>query len=272
MKWDPVKNLLLGWAATYGALWVVIEPIAYFTSLEPKGWGWYIALLVVSVIGGIWRVLPTRRVAFTIPGSDSSFEIKFGDLFAGKGVFVIPVNEFFDGKLGDHVSRKSIHGQFIEKLLGGQSKRFVDLTRKALEDSAPDEIVVDRSSGERNRYAIGTVARITMNNNRYLLAALSHTELESLKAYASVNDLWTCLAGVWNGIRVHSSGERVQLPLLGSGLSGVGLPASRLVEIMLTSFLCHTKERKVAERVTLVLPRRLAGKVDLNRIKRSWEQ
>ena len=63
---------------------------------------------------------------------------------------------------------------------------------------------------------------------------------------------------------------RVRIPLIGSGLSGTGLPPGNLVEIVVTSFLCHTKERKVADRVTLVLPPRLARSLDLNSIKRSW--
>ena len=136
----------------------------------------------------------------------------------------------------------------------------------------PIERDVPRSSGGRpNKYAIGTVARIDLSNDqRYLLVALSRTDPSSLKAHASVQDLWLCLAGVWKGVRDHSNGRPVRLPLIGSGLSGTGLQAGTLIAVMLTSFLCSTKERKVADRVTLVLTSRLVQSLDLNSVRRSW--
>ena len=265
-----LHDFLLGGAATYGALWLAVESVsAFFISLKPEGVIWYSALLVLAALGGVWRACPTRRIEFPIPGSDSSFEIRIGNVFDGTGVVVIPVNEYFDGELGDHVSEQSLHGRFIRDVLAGQSKTFVDLTSKALAAVAPEESGVLRPNGRRDKYAIGTVARVDLNDQRYLLVALSHTDLLSLKASATVNDLWTCLAGVWKGIREYSNGKPVRIPLIGSGLSGTGLPPGNLIEIMVTSFLCHTKDRKVADRVTLVLPRRLIRSLDLNSIKRS---
>ena len=144
-----VQDFLLGGAATYGALWLAVESVsAFFVSLKPEGFVWYSALLVLAAMGGVWRAWPTRRIEFPIPGSDSSFEIRFGNVFQGAGVVVIPVNEYFDGELGDHVSEKSLHGRFIKEVLAGQSKTFLDLTSGALEGVAPEESGVrDRAAG-----------------------------------------------------------------------------------------------------------------------------
>ena len=271
-KWERtvccrhVKDFLLGSFAAYGAVWVVIESIsAFFKSIRPEGLIWYSVLLALAAIGGIVHAWLKKRVEFPIPGSDSSLEIRFGDIFEGKAVTVIPVNEYFDGELGDHVSEKSLHGKFIRDILGGQSKTFFDLTSNALANVKPKEAGVARVSGRCDKYAIGTVARLDDDVGRcFLLVALSHTDLSSLKAYATVHDLWTCLAGVWSGIRDYSNGRPAAIPLVGSGLSGIGLPARHLIEIIVTSFLYHTKEGKVADRVALVLPRRMKGQVDLN--------
>ena len=270
--WRRVKDFLLGSFAAYGAVWVAIEPIiASFKSERPEGLIWYSVLVALAAIGGIVHARPKKRVEFQIPGSDSSFEIRFGDIFDGKAVTVIPVNDYFDGELGDHVSEYSLHGKFIRDILGGQSKTFFDMTSEALSGVKPEVAGMPRSSGRCDEYAIGTIASVDVSaGRRFLLVALSHTDLSSLKAYATVHDLWTCLAGVWNGIRDYSNGRPAAIPLIGSGLSGIGLPARHLIEIIVTSFLYHTKEGKVAERVTLVLPRRLAGQVDLKSIKRRW--
>ena len=168
------------------------------------------------------------------------------------------------------MAEKSLHGQFIKDKLGGQSETFVKLTREALAEIEPEETDVARSTGQRNRYGIGTVARVDINEQCYLLSVLTHTNLSSLKAFATVEDLLTCLAGVWKGVREHSGGRPVRIPLIGSGLSGIGLPEKVLTGIIVTSFICHTKKEKVADKVTLVLPRRLRGTLDLNTIGRSW--
>ena len=271
VSWRRVQDFLLVGFATYGALWLAVESIsAFFVSLKLGGLAGYSALLALAAFGGLLGAWPKKRVEFQIPASDSSFEIRFGNIFEGKAVVVIPVNDYFDGELGDHVSENSLHGQFIRDVLGGQSKTFFDLTSEALAHVVPKEAGVARSSGRCDRYAIGTVARVDVNGRRYLLVVLSHTDPLSLKASASVHDLWTALAGVWKGIRDFSNGQPVRIPLIGSGLSGTGLPPGHLIEIVVTSFLCHTKERKVADGVTLVLPRRLAGHVDLKSIKRRW--
>ena len=129
-----LQDFLLGGAATYGTLWLAVESIsAFFVSLKPEGVVWYSALLALAALGGVWRASPTRRIEFPIPGSDSSFEIRFGNVFDGTGVVVIPVNDYFDGELGDHVSEKSLHGQFIKDILAGQSSTFIDLTTESLD-------------------------------------------------------------------------------------------------------------------------------------------
>ncbi len=266
-----VRDFLLGGFATYGALWAVLEPVGEFLpALMPEGPAWYVGFVILAVIGAVCLAWPVHRVEFQIPGSDSWFEIRFGDVLASEGVVVIPVNEYFDGELGDLVSAKSLHGLFIKHILGGVARSFFELTTNDLANVVPEDTNVPRPSGQRVRYPIGTVAHTDVNEKRYLLAALSHTDVESLIAYATVQDLWTCLAGVWKGVREYSNGMPVSIPLIGSGLSKVGLPPGKLIEVIVTSFLCHTKERKVADRVTLVLPSRLAGKLDLKGIKRSW--
>lgn len=264
-------DFLLGGGATCGGLWLALEPLGVFLpSLKPEGVGWYGAFLILSAIGGVWRAWPPKRIELDMPGSGSSFALEYGDIFSGKGVVVVPVNEYFDGKLGDHVSEESLHGQFIQEVLGGQEDIFFGLTDKALADIDPEEPAVARPSGRCDRYSIGTVARVDYGSRRYLLTALSHTDMGSLKAHASIHDLWKCLAGIWNGIRQYSGGKPTRVPLVGSGLSGVGLPPSKLSEIIVLSFLYHTKENKVADSVTLVLPTHLARRVDLKAIRRSW--
>lgn len=255
--------------AAYGILSTIIGSFGlFFPGKKPEGLYWYSALIIASIASGLWRGRPKSKIELKVPASDSSIEIKFGDVFKDDGNVVIPVNEYFDGLLGDHVSERSLHGIFIRDVLGGQSGAFNDLVDHALNSVAAQ--TVRRESGREKKYPIGTVACVDINDTRYLLAALSRTDLDSLKASATVHELWDCLSGIWQGVRNFSNGNSVKVPLLGSGLSGVGLPPKNLIEIVVTSFIFYTKKQKIADKVTLVLPSRLKGEVDLKTIKRSW--
>ena len=264
-----VRDFVVFGFAIYGILWAIVESFGYFfEDNKPEGFYWYGAMVIVSVVSGLWKCWPRNRIVLKIPASDSSMEINFGDIFEGNGVVVIPVNEYFDGCLGDHVSENTLHGLFIKKILGGQSATFFDLTSKALESF--NEEHVQSKSGREMKYPIGTVACVDVNDKRFLLAALSRTNTKTQKASATVHELWDCLAGIWDGARNFSNGDCVKLPLVGSGQSGVGLPAKNLVEVIVTSFLYYTKKQKIADRVILVLHSRLRGEIDLVSIRRSW--
>lgn len=160
-------------------------------------------------------------------------------------------------------------GTSLKTTWGGQSSTFNDITSKGLNSIQCETI--QRPSGRKSKYPIGTVSSVDINEQRFLLAAFTKTDLSTLKASATVHELWDCLAGIWVAIRNYSNGRCVSLPLIGSGLSGVGLPARNLVEIIITSFLFYTKQQKIADRVTLVLSEKLRSEIDLTSIKRSWK-
>ncbi len=265
-----LKDFLVFGFATYGVLWTVAESFgAFFDKLKPEGLYWYLTIIVCSVFVGLWRAWPRSTITIKVPNSDSCIEITFGDLFKDSHAIVIPVNEFFDGNLGDHVSEKSLHGKFIKNVLGGQSATFNQLTDKTLKNIQSES--VNRTSGRKNKYPIGTTAIVDVNNVRYFLTALSITDTNTLKASATIHELWSALEGVWTAVRNHSSGYMVKLPLLGSGLSGVGLPSQSLIDQILTSYFYYTKKHKISDAVTLTLSNDMKSEIDLLSIKRRWQ-
>ena len=272
-----VSGSILGFSvvvyAAYKFLWTISESCGSFIDIcKLEGYLAYTVFVVISIIIGLYMYWPKRRIEIQMPGSDSSFEVKFGDIFEGEGVIVIPVNEYFDSELGGHVSETSLHGQFIRDILGGQSDTFERRVDESLQSNNVRAIPVKRNSGRTLKYPIGTVAKVDdKRSRRFLLAALSRTDIQTLKASATSDELWDCLAGIWNGIRDYHNGNAVRIPLIGSGLSSVGLPARILIGIIITSFFYHTKRGKIAGKVTLVLPDTMKGKMDLTTIERSWK-
>ena len=260
------QRLALFSFAAYGAMWTAVESIsAFIETMKPGGWRSYATLVVASLAYGLWKAWPARKVEIGVPNSDSSVNIQFGDLLKMNGCIAIQVNEYFDSLLGNHVSTKSLHGIFIRDVLGGQSATFDSLVRNAL-STTPFE-VVKRKSGNTHRYRIGTTAAVDINSRRFLLFAFARTDLSTLKAQATIHDFWEALSGLWEGVRVHSNGENVYVPLLGSGLSGVGLPERQLLELMILSFFYHSKKNKIAKCVTIVVHSSLRAKINLLALK-----
>lgn len=252
--------------AAYGALWTIIESLSAFKdSLKPTGLLAYSVLIFLSLAVGIWQAWPSRRIEIRIPNSDSSVAIEFGDIFSKQGCIAIQVNEFFDSLLGDHVSTNSLHGQFIRNVLGGQSASFDTLVTAAL--AGIPHVVIQRPNGNPKRYEIGTTASIDVNAKRYLLFAFAKTDISTLKAYATVHEFWDALSGLWETARVRSNGDPIYVPLIGAGLSGVGLPERQLLELLILSFVYHTKKTKITKQATIVLHPSLRRIIDLKSIK-----
>ena len=256
--------------ATYGVLWTIIESAsAFIDQWKPSGVLGYAILVGLSVVVGIWRAWPPRRIEIRVPNSDSSVAVEFGDIFSKSGCIAIQVNEFFDSVLGNHVSTNSLHGVFIRDVLGGQSSAFDGLVQKALAGFPFDQVA--RPSGNAHRYKIGTTAPLEINGKRYLLFAFARTDVATLKAYATVHELWDALSGLWEAVRINSNGDPVYVPLIGTGLSGVGLPERQVLELLILSFFYHTKKNKIAGQITIVLHTNLRQTIDLKSIKMSEE-
>jgi len=260
-----LKKFLIHGLAAYGLFWTLVESVgAFFSQVKPDGIVQYSLLVLPSVVYGIWRARPISRVELVVPNSDTVLCIEFGDIWSKQGCVAIQVNEFFDSLLGNHVSPNSLHGQFIQNVLRSQSSDFDKYITKALAN-APFENV-SRTSGNMKRYKIGTTAAIDIGPQRYLLFALTKTDITTLKASASVHELWDALAGLWAGITIHGNGDPVSMPLVGGGLSGVGLPARNLLQLLMTSFSYYTKKQKITGRLTIVLPRAMAKEIDLQEL------
>lgn len=268
MKKHITKHFLIFGFATYGVIWTVVESTSFFLKLEPKGWCLYASMILASGAVAVWRAWPKNSIELQVPNSDSSIVIEFGDIFKHEGYIAIPVNEFFDSELGDHVSPNTLHGMFIRDILGGQSSAFNTLVSNAL--SGHSYTSEPRQTGRSNKYPIGTTASVDINSRRFLLFALAHTNLATLKASANIHDLWDALAGLWEGVRNYSNGHVVAVPLAGGGAAGVGLPPKNILDVIVMSYFYYTKKNKIAKQVKVILPVDLKDKIDLLSYSENW--
>ena len=268
LKRHPFRFLVSIFLA-YSAFWTIVESVSFFNpNLGLQGFKYHMFIVGISVIVGIYQIYQPKKISIEINTSDTVLNIYYGDIFKQKGYIAIAVNEYFDSELGDPVSENSLHGMLIKQFFGGHPESFDRAVDEDLDGINYNEISRDR--GKEKKYPIGTTARISANTNNFLLFAQSHTNIDTFKAYSDLSTMVISLSGLFDKARNSTGGEPLVLPLVGSGISGVGLPATQIVQLIVLTIIDETKKRQICKQVDLVLHESRFDEIDLELIKRQW--
>ena len=243
--------------------------VIFFPSISKCliGWKAFLVFIFISIVYGFLKARKVSKVNFIIPHTNTTVEVLFGDLFKQDGLRVIPVNNFFDSEIGIPVSPKTLHGIMIENHLNGRN--FDAIVGEQL--ASVKSQTVKKTRGKQKRYPIGTTATIKTDGD-YLLFALSKTDPTTCKAHCDVATMWFALEQLLNRGRIESNGYPVNLPLVGSGQSGVGLRARDLLNLLLLSIVTATKSRRIAGKIRIILKYDLFQELDLKSIKQHWKE
>jgi Thoeris protein ThsA, Macro domain len=264
------KRFLLAVFFGFTVLWTVLEPIFSIGNIKTESYiFWYLSsYTTISFIISLILIYPKRKVEFEFKNTNTKVEIKFGDLFSENGYKVIAVNDYFDSKIGKPVSSKSLHGVFIEKILGGHTEIFDNAVESQLKNKEIGE--TKRVDGKEKRYKIGETINIEYDKTKYFCFALSNSD-NKCNANSTPSLMLDALGGLWKSIRIEGNGEDINLPLVGDGLSRIGLPQSQLLQLILISLLKSVKERDLSSTIKIILTEKVFEKIDLEIIKNNWE-
>jgi len=83
--------------------------------------------------------------------------------------------------------------------------------------------------------------------------------------------MWVALHQLWQRARIELGGHSLNIPLVGSGLSGLGLPTRDLLNLIILSAITETKAKQVTHRIRIVLHRDRFDDLDLRDVKQHWE-
>nr|WP_298659712.1 macro domain-containing protein [uncultured Flavobacterium sp.] len=264
------KRFLLAIAFGNVTLWTVLEPIFAILDFKAEGYNccFLIGYILASFIIALVVVYPKKKVEFGLTNTNTKVEIIFGDLFKTNGHKVISASEYFDSKIGKPVSQKSLQGFFISSILGGHTDIFDNAVNTQL---ARQEIgTFKRTDGKTLKYDLGTTITISHDQSLYFVFALSNTDIDC-NAFCTPSLMLKSLDGLWNKVRIEGNGIDVNLPLIGNGLSRIGLPPSQLLQLTLISLLKAVKERDLSSKIRIVLTEDVFDKIDLEIIKNNWE-
>lgn len=219
---------LLQCFVAFSVLWTITEAAFHFSEWASlKGCKWVSIMCIASVVYAFASRWKIAKVVIPVRQSNVSIEVAFGDIFECDGMTAIPVSEYFDSEFGLPVSPNSLHGIFIDKCFGGHPQAFDAQVTTQLAGVTPTQVT--KIKGKTARYPIGTTAVLEASGKYYLAFALTHADPQTCKASADVPLMFEALSGLWKHARTHMNGNSLNLPLVGSGPSGVGLPAIDLV-------------------------------------------
>jgi hypothetical protein len=262
----------LGYIFTsFSVIFTLARAITYFIpTIKIEGPIALLTAVVASFVFGFQKVWKPSRIEIVLANCNTTIEVLFGDLFKQDGIRVIAVSEFFDSKLGKPVSDKSVHGIFLHECFGGHPESFDKQVEEQLKSVG--SVSVQKIEGKTKCYPIGTTALLTVNADRYVLVAFAKANPDTCKAYSDVKMMWDALHGLWQRVRIESGGHAVNLPLLGSGLSGLGLPTRDLLNLIILSAITETKAKEITQRIRIVLHRDRFDHVDLRDAKQHWKE
>jgi hypothetical protein len=215
--------------------------------------------------------------------------IKFGDIFESKDTFkVIPVSQFF---YETQVVKTSLQNKLIEIFksydqgnLGLQT--YFELLDKGLNDYKDKVEFESRNFNDNNlnkKYPIGSTIKFQYGTDKYMLFALTKTEMETVNMplppdNCNVSLLWQALEIFWEKASVIAKGDSISIPLIGNHVNGINLNPFLTLEINLLAILYALKRGKLnlygSQFIEIILydqDTSLLKDIDLKKVKEIWE-
>ncbi len=166
-----------------------------------------ISLITFLIIGWLYG----KKVGLTINGTP--VEICCGDIFDTKGLRVIGCDTHFDTRVGDVISKTSLHGRFI--LDHGDTPSI----KSAVKSEARRLNLVKDQHGQYT-FPLGSIVKYKKDDTDEVFLLLALTELnKDYESHTYTIQFEQTLMKMWKEISRVYNGESVILPLLGAGMT-----------------------------------------------------
>jgi Domain of unknown function (DUF6430) len=249
--------------AAAGALYLALELLDFFKivqreSLPPST---FFLVLGTAVVWVLLTRRPVSRIAYKIPKKDFCYEIRIADLLDSKEDIVVSTNTTFDTDISDGlISPKSVQGQVLLRYFDGKTDELDKQIRKSLATQHFTEAI---SPGNKKRYPIGTVAKVSAHGKNFYFLAMAELN-EHGNASTDLGSIQKALAGLWNFIARRGEIGDLAIPPIGTGRGRLELPRKKIIEMIAQSFADASRERVFANKLAIVTSPDDASKHEVN--------
>ncbi|MHA8054185.1 macro domain-containing protein [Aquirufa sp. OSTEICH-129A] len=221
-------------------------------------------LLTSALILSIIIKFPMLFYEVEIADTDIKLQLIVGNYLKHSGDKVIATNSTFDTThKGNFISPKSVQGQFYKEYYDNIAHLDNDL-EIALSSENPLKIL-SRTKSKNKQYNIGTVAKLTHKQTKpfwkiwgddtefrtYWIAMADVNEFG--KPSSNFENLQTSLVELWQFISTKGHLENLAIPILGSGRTGLVEKRERVLQEIVFSFVAFATEKKLTEKLTIVI-------------------
>lgn len=225
-------------------------------------------LIVVICFGYGWlMILRKKKISIDIHPS-FKVTIEFGDLFDRdhEGIFVIPVNEYFDTELKDSlVTSSSVMGTFINKYWNDRVSELDDKICKAL-DGKPYEENAVRQLGKKNKYKLGTCADVKDGGNDYVLIVTTKKNDDG-KSILYKKDYPIVIEGLFKHLASIRQNRKIYMPLFGAGRGKMKRSLQRILSFLLDTIDFKHSELSLPDGMSIIIKKKYEDTINLNSIE-----
>ena len=165
---------------------------------------------------------------------------------------VIGTNDTFDTETPIIISRKSLQGQALQVLYGGDLKELDAQLATAL--TGKPTVGSIAKIGKQIQYGVGTIA--TVKHASRLIFFLAYCEMDAHNtAHSTPDNVWKSLLLLWDEVSKKSNGGTVSIPVIGGGqarLSSI-VPAQDVIRLTVLSFMFASRKAKVCDELRIVV-------------------
>lgn len=206
-------------------------------------WGLLILVLLIILAISVLVNWPHTRAVYRDTTTDIQVIIECCDIFKQKGMKVIHTVDTFDTELDKIITPRSLHGAFLSRCysMGVDVNGILD---KALEHCQP--MSTDKTlPGRKNRYALGTVCQLPVNEEHYCFAAFTRLQQDG-SIQVTRHEYIDYLKTLWSNLsNPNIKEDEVNVAVMGNRF--VDLPAEfsteQKIDLMIQTFFIAAREK-----------------------------
>ncbi|WP_461812611.1 macro domain-containing protein [Faecalimonas sp.] len=185
----------------------------------------YFVFLVVMILIVLFLNRQKAEKSAYLGDKDITISLKLANILSIKdSAIVIPTNTTFDTTMnGDFISEKSIQGKFQKKTYGVDFLELDKAIKSSLDEHYPNcyRVLTDRTKTNRNRYDIGTVAKVTYKGKHYYFLAVADVSSTGKPQNVTMQNMTQALVGLWDYLSKDGHTEPITVPVIGTGRAGL---------------------------------------------------
>ncbi|WP_281672917.1 macro domain-containing protein [Pseudoramibacter alactolyticus] len=211
-------------------------------------------LVILAMLVLLLRKEKAEKTAY-LGEKDTIISLKMANLLNIKeSAIVIPTNTTFDTTMsGDFISEQSLQGQFQKNIYGVDFSELDKDIKNSLDENYTNyKVLEDRRKTNKNRYEIGTVAKITYKRQHYYFLAVADVSKTGKPQNVTMQNMAKALVGLWEYLSKEGHTEPITIPVIGTGRAGLcDGTFEDVVHETIFSFATKSQDEFVARKMTI---------------------